>query len=429
MKRLLYLILSIGIMTTFFCGCDKPEEEDKKPSGSIYGVVTNKATGEPVKSAGVELMPLGLKTVTGNNGQFEFVDIAAGKYNLYITKTGYAELKSNNITVVESQQVACDLQIEKLPAALRIIDDKNKDIDILEFGDKDGDNSRLFNIFNDGPESIDWQIMYTAEWIQSITPKEGKLAAGVIQGVVIIIDRTKLTNGDNVSTVHIISNNGNKQLKITASRLSALITLDATEITDSSAVLNGRINYPSSDFSEYGFVYGNMPTPSFDNGATRVAMKGYPQVGEYSIYIADLTPNIPYYVRAYLSGGLNTDVQYGKTKSFTVIKQQPFMVITELNLMVQTEDLGSFYYYDGDRACKNSIVSGYNWRLPTLGELQRIYLLRDVIGGFKNTCYWSSDYSDSDNKYKYCINFGNGESRLIHYNNMYRVRAVRTITK
>ena len=41
--------------------CSK-EEESVLP-GTIYGIVTDKATGEPVKSVGVELSPVGLKTI------------------------------------------------------------------------------------------------------------------------------------------------------------------------------------------------------------------------------------------------------------------------------------------------------------------------------------------------------------------------------
>ena len=48
--------------------CCKPE----KQPGSIYGTVTDKATGDCVANAGVELLPKGLKTVTGFDGTFEF---------------------------------------------------------------------------------------------------------------------------------------------------------------------------------------------------------------------------------------------------------------------------------------------------------------------------------------------------------------------
>ena len=65
MKKLLYLFFGILLICGIYQACT-PEEIP----GSIYGVVADKATGEPIKSAGVELSPSGLKTITGSEGQF-----------------------------------------------------------------------------------------------------------------------------------------------------------------------------------------------------------------------------------------------------------------------------------------------------------------------------------------------------------------------
>lgn len=54
-------ILPIIILLVFVWQAREKEEENFP--GTIYGVVTDKATGEPVKSAGVELSPVGLKTI------------------------------------------------------------------------------------------------------------------------------------------------------------------------------------------------------------------------------------------------------------------------------------------------------------------------------------------------------------------------------
>ena len=98
-------------------GCGK---EDNRP-GSIYGTVTDKSTGDCVANAGVELMPKGLKTVTGSDGTFQFPDIEPGQYNLFITKVGYQDLKSNNIIVNAGDAVKGDVQIEKIPTSLQIL--------------------------------------------------------------------------------------------------------------------------------------------------------------------------------------------------------------------------------------------------------------------------------------------------------------------
>ena len=112
MKRILFF-LSVLFAVVLWQSCEK-----EVLPGSIYGVVTDKATGEPIKSAGVELNPGGLKTVTGSEGQFEFVDLTPGKYNLIITKTGYVDFASSTIEVKEGQTAKSDVQIEKLPPSL-----------------------------------------------------------------------------------------------------------------------------------------------------------------------------------------------------------------------------------------------------------------------------------------------------------------------
>lgn len=48
----LYILLAI----TIFFNCSKQEEENLP--GTINGVVTDKATGEPIKSSKVELNPI-----------------------------------------------------------------------------------------------------------------------------------------------------------------------------------------------------------------------------------------------------------------------------------------------------------------------------------------------------------------------------------
>ncbi|MDE6630032.1 MAG: carboxypeptidase-like regulatory domain-containing protein [Bacteroidales bacterium] len=99
MKKLLYVSVCALFLAVALCACKKVEQP-----GSIQGSITDKATGEPIKTAGVELLPNGLKTITGSEGQFEFTDIEPGIYKLHITKTGYEEFMSNEI-VVKSNKV------------------------------------------------------------------------------------------------------------------------------------------------------------------------------------------------------------------------------------------------------------------------------------------------------------------------------------
>ena len=226
MKKFLTL-LTIALSLVFINHSCKPKEEELEPEpGSIYGVVTDKATGEPVKTAGVELQPLGLKTVTGSEGQFEFNELEAGDYKLFVTKTGYVELVSNTIVVKSAQTAKGDVQIEKLPAALKVVDDKGEEISELDFGNQYYDVSRMFSIFNDGTELLNYEIVKTAAWITSLSATEGSLEPGATKPIVVNIDREKLQVGENTTTLHITSNNGSKQLTIHVEKLKVLNVVD-----------------------------------------------------------------------------------------------------------------------------------------------------------------------------------------------------------
>lgn len=623
MKKILYILLFIACVSTYY-GCNNEQELP----GAIYGVVTDKATGEPIKSAGVELLPLGTKAITGDDGQFELQEVPVGQYTLNITKTGYTDITSSVINMTSGKTLQYDVQMEKLPPALRVLDDNGNDITNISYGEAEDDVARSFNIFNDSPEPLEWEIVTTAEWIKSVSKTEGELKAGGTQVVVVTINRNLLLSGTNKTTLHVISDNGSKQLTLNATnskKLPTLNTLEATSVRQSSAIFNGTITNPGNPaytergfvyattsmptqettiarltfpvskenkfavtvtglatgstyfvrayaknssgvaystnevsftpttvlpdvmterysnqsvaggtvtlnativdagdpeytergfvyglvhnpnieddtkkiapgkgtgaysvnliglemgniyyvrayaineqgtaygdeitldfnpvmptvqtlavsditatsakfngdiiakgdpaFTEKGFVYGTMPIPTLDDvSATSVVVSGT-TTGQYIAAVSNLTTETTYYVRAYAK--TETGIQYGEVKAFFP-SAPAFVIIKELNLMVQTKDLGTFNWDDGDRACKNSIVGGYtDWRLPTLNELQGIYLLKEQIGGFSNGYYWSS-YTHPYRGHYY-IDFSSGYSS--YDGGSKAVRAVRT---
>ncbi len=297
MKKSLYFLFSLLLVCGIYQAC-APEDLP----GSIYGTVVDKATGEPIKSAGVELSPSGLKTVTGSEGQFEFTELDPGKYTLVITKTGYMDGVSHTIEVKPGQQAKGDVQIEKLPPALKVVDDNRQEISTLDFGSAEADVARSFSLFNDGTESLEWQITTTAEWIKSVSKIEGVLSAGATQSLIVTIDRTKLKSGENTTTAHITSNNGSKQLTITATNstvLATLNTLAATNVKTTTATLNGEIlTNGSPKYSERGFVYAESSMPTIGSCIQKITST-LTDSKTYSATVAGLTKGKTYYVRAY----------------------------------------------------------------------------------------------------------------------------------
>lgn len=118
MKKLIYMGMGLllCLSATLWYGCKDKEELP----GAIYGVVTDKDTGEPI-FASVTLQGYyqeewhdWIRTVSGNDGQYGFDDLKPGTYKLYVTKPGYEDLLSNEIVVQSGQTVRFDMQCEAL---------------------------------------------------------------------------------------------------------------------------------------------------------------------------------------------------------------------------------------------------------------------------------------------------------------------------
>lgn len=312
MKRFLTL-LTIALSLVFVYQSCKPDPEDEIVElGSIYGIVTDKATGEPVKNANVQLRPSGETSLTGNDGRYEFLDLKDGNYSITVSKTGYTDLVDDYIiTVSGSKAMRRDVQIEKMPAELRIMDGEGNDITKLDFGSMQDDNARMFNIFNNGTIALDYEIIKTASWITSINPSQGSLKPGATKPIVIIIDRDKMSMGNNTTSISITTNDGGKLLTIKANKAGTISTFEAMDVTKTSAILCGSIN-ENVTYTEKGFYYGE--DHSVEN---KQIVSGY-SIGEFTYKLTNLEMDKPYYYKAYMVkvGG---ETVFGELVSFTTL--------------------------------------------------------------------------------------------------------------
>ncbi len=210
MRKLFYFLVSIVLLLGLQLSCTQEELP-----GGVYGTVVDKESGEPIRSVGVELSPLGQKTVTGSDGQFEFVDVEAGTYNLFVTKTDYKE-ESISFEVKPGQKTKVDIQIEKLPTYLKVVDNNREELNILDFGADEGVVMLSFNILNDGAESISWKITKTSDWVKSISESSGVLHAGAIQPILVTIVRSLLSDVESTTILHVTSDYGSKQIEVRA---------------------------------------------------------------------------------------------------------------------------------------------------------------------------------------------------------------------
>ena len=216
MRRLISLFSALLIFASVFNSC-KPDSIEEL--GSIYGIVTDKATGEPVKNANVQLRPSGETTLTGTDGRYEFVDLKNGEYSITVSKTEYTDLVDDYVIKVEgAKAMRRDVQIEKIPALLKILDSNGNEIDVLDFGSMQDDNTRMFSIFNNSTSALDYEIFKTAAWVASLSSQEGRLQPGATKSIIVVIDRDMLVVGKNVTTLSILTNNGGKQLTLKANK-------------------------------------------------------------------------------------------------------------------------------------------------------------------------------------------------------------------
>lgn len=138
---LVWAIMLGGIMLS---SCTKGDNSNDEP-GSIYGIVTVVGTAEPMKSVGVELYKkdpksnenngeapmvidggysygyhsgvygyaLILKTVTFDDGHFEFKDLNPDNYLVKVVADGYEQIEEGYIEVEAGRQARIDLQLNK----------------------------------------------------------------------------------------------------------------------------------------------------------------------------------------------------------------------------------------------------------------------------------------------------------------------------
>ncbi len=220
----------------------------------------------------------------------------------------------------------------------------------------------------------------------------------------------------------------------TEESLATVETLAATDIDEStySAVLRGKVTFAGNpSYAERGFVYSSeYSTPTIDDNKVVVNGVG---LGEFEARVNNFSREASTYVRAYVTNSKGTF--YGNTIEIFV---PDFIVLKELGIAVQREDVGYGSWSSVNTLCENSTVGGFtDWRLPTIDELAALYNLRDKIGGFSKSKYWSStiessswsSYSSCWLYWYYSISFSSGEKSDVLSTYSLEARAVRTLTE
>ena len=320
----------------------------------------------------------------------------------------------------------------------------------------------MFSIFNDGVNTLNYSIVKTAAWITSVSSESGTLQAGATMPIVVVIDRDKMSVGENKTTLHITSNDGSKQMTIKAEKLGEVSTLEAEEVNYTKATLRACVNI-DVPYSERGFYYGTNT-----NSLTKVVVEGT-GMGVYKHQLYNLEKGKKYYYKAYLIN--NSETVYGSVKEFdTKIDIHNGHEYVNLGLPSglkwatcnsgagSPEEYGNYLNFE---EAKDATWGG-NWRCPTKSEWEELksncawtWTTKDgvkgyeVVGsngnsiflpaaGFRNGSslhyvgsdgyYWSSTpYSSGDN-YAYYFYFDSGGQDMNYYSRSYG-RSVRLVAE
>jgi hypothetical protein len=426
MKKIFYLVMAVALV--FSCG---KEEDEVEKQGSIYGVITDKATGEPINAASVELTgywgDLLKRTITGSEGQYEFLDLDEDDYWVKVSTDGY-EKQSDLLSVQLGEAVKCDIQLVKINTYMTV-----RTLDITDIG---GNSATLNGIYDDNNYSSpnEYGFLYATQ----SNPSNGgtKVSASLNTATSNSYDFIKTITDLSVTTYYVQAYAKNSRgteygevISFIISGLPTVSTLAPTNVTANAVTLNGKIEFQGDPaYTEKGFVYSNtFQNPTIEDDASATIKKIVSGTGtEFSANVTELTTNTTYYVRAYVTSSKGT--VYGESISFKPTDIVDYVVLESDGIMVQKNDISSgATWSNANSLCQNSTVGGYSdWRLPTIGELQVLYAKRVTIGGF-NTDYYTSSTSSGGGDYFY-LNFNTGTQKDGYYlSNTGRVRAVRTL--
>lgn len=362
MKRILSLLLVSMTLIVFNQSCKKPVEEQK---GAINGYVTDKATGDYVENATVLLKPVNKTATTKSDGYFEFVELKLGDYSISASRDGYKDYEDDQtISVKDSDAISRDIEMEKLVSSMKVVDDDGDEISELNFGNLTDDISRTFYILNDGEIPVNYQIEITSSWI-NIDATEGMLQPDSLERIVVIIDREKLSAGENIATVNVVSGDISVELIVKAYKSINIITLEPSDITTNSAILKGSINIENKSFAERGFIlYIDEAT------STKYVVSGN-DMGEYAHQVMNLGDGQTYRYEAYMI--CNDETIYGGEITFTTEQipdpESPIVTTADVTDITQTTAVsGGNVTDDGGAAVTARGVCWSTSQNPTISD-------------------------------------------------------------
>ena len=102
MKKFLFLCL-MALPLLFSCS-----KEEQESFGTLYGVVSDTRTGDPLSNVTVTLSPGGTTKLTGSDGLFEYSELTPQQYTITVQKSGY-QTNRKSVSAVVGEKVQANI--------------------------------------------------------------------------------------------------------------------------------------------------------------------------------------------------------------------------------------------------------------------------------------------------------------------------------
>lgn len=382
--------------------------------GSIYGVVVESGQKEPLAGFGVELYhikhnekSLLLKTVTYDDGSFEFVDLKPGEYYIKVVAAGYNDESTEYWVDVQAGRAArIDMQAEVLYTHISvwtrdpIVDEEERTVTLSCWIDDGGMWSNLSE-----PTEIGFYYSTNKKYVRHGT-KCGymltDLPANTYYVISYAINSYGITFGDVKS--------------FTLSDDPIVKTNEITEITYTTAIFNAEIKYVgSSEIIERGFLYSIDNSVPYINDTKTLRQVAEGTTSTYSAKVKNLVKYNTYYVRAYITNAQGT--YYGDVLTFVTNPYNIAMFKHNNSTYFVSPDIGEMQWEDAINSCNTlEYADETDWYLPDINELHAM----DQNTGMGDGC-WSSTPYDADEAW--CLYWGSREKKYKYWE--YYVRCVR----
>lgn len=364
------VITILLVICCMFFGCGKENGSTEGGNkGSIYGTVTDFATGDPVAFANVQLRPSGETTLTGYDGTYEFLDIPDGIYSIKVSKAEYTDLIDDyDIVVKNGRRMRRDVQIEKKPTFILTDLNEENDISTLDFGSDVAVTTKSFKIFNNSTVTIHCQMVYSCSWISSVSSVPDEIIPGQTVPVTVSINRSFLSVGQNSTQLVVSTNNGSAELTIKATSGNGnppdVELISISNITATSALCKGRVrNSNGGIITDCGFCYSTSSNPSIEDNPIQLG----PCDGVFSFILSDLQNGTTYYVKAFAI--TNLGIGFSTENTFPTVTGLPDCGTTTITKLDPTtvKAQSSAYATNGYEITKK----GFCWsssHIPTIDD-------------------------------------------------------------